>query len=64
MLGLCTFDISLQCEDLSDCEAYSEWLAERKRQERLAIDWEEFWQEIRDQSEHEDNIHRQMMDSK
>jgi hypothetical protein len=59
-----SFDISLHCEDLSDCEVYSEWLAERMREERLETDWQEFWQEIRDESEHQDNIHRMMMDER
>jgi len=59
-----SFDISLQCEDLEECVAYSEWLAERQREQQLANDWEEFWQEIRDDADHRDNIHQQMMDSK
>ena len=58
-----SFDISLQCEDLSECEVYSEWLTERQREQQIANDWEEFWQELRDEAEHRDNIHRQMMDN-
>jgi hypothetical protein len=65
-----SFDISLQCEDLDGCPVYDAWLEERREEEREsmdaerhAADWQEFWQEIRDDAEHGDNIHRQMIDN-
>ena len=58
-----SFDISLHSDELAECVVYSEWIAEQRREEQLAIDWESFWSEIRAESDERDNIHLQMMES-
>ena len=58
-----SFDISLHSDELAECDVYSEWISERRREEHLAIEWELFWSEIRAESEEWDNIYMQMMES-